>query len=176
MTPLAEAPRSPRRAAAAQGGVRHSPGGEFLALRLGSEEYGIDIQRVQEIRSYEEPTRVANLPEFVKGVLNLRGVIVPIVDLRLKLGCARAKYDSLTAVVVLDIRGRAVGAVVDSVSDMLELHEDQVEPAPALAASLDAAFITGIGAVTSGHAGNTRMLTLLDIEALMGSADLGLSD
>jgi purine-binding chemotaxis protein CheW len=90
--------------------------GEFLTFRLGAEEYGIDILKVQEIRSYEQPTRIANAPAFIKGVVNLRGVIVPIVDLRLKLGCDTAEYNSFTVVIVLNVKGRVVGAVVDSVS------------------------------------------------------------
>ena len=147
-------------------------GGEFLTFRLGAEEYGIDILRVQEIRSYEQPTRIANAPAFLKGVVNLRGVIVPIVDLRLKLGCESAEYNGFTVVIVLNVRGRVVGAVVDSVSDVLELADAQIRPAPALHSSVDAGFITGIGTVGQGDA--QRMLVLMDIEALMGSADMGL--
>ena len=147
-------------------------GGEFLTFRLGGEEYGIDILRVQEIRSYEPPTRIANAPAFVKGVVNLRGVIVPIIDLRLKLGCERAEYNAFTVVVVLNVRNRVVGAVVDSVSDVLELTSDEIRPAPELASSVDASYITGIGAVKAGDA--ERMLILMDIEALMSSADMGL--
>ena len=94
---------------------------EFLTFRLGGEEYGIDILRVQEIRSYEEPTRIANSPAFIKGVVNLRGVIVPVVDLRIKLGCDKVEYNGFTVVIVLNVHGRVVGAVVDSVSDVLEL-------------------------------------------------------
>ena len=146
--------------------------GEFLTFRLGSEEYGIDILRVQEIRSYEQPTRIANTPDFLRGVVNLRGVIVPIVDLRLKLGCASAEYNGFTVVIVLNVRGRVVGAVVDSVSDVLELGKDEIKPAPELNSNIDAAFITGIGTVKSGDV--ERMLILMDIEALMSSADMGL--
>ena len=110
----------------------HGPAsGEYLTFRLGAEEYGIDILKVQEIRSYEPPTRIANAPEFIKGVVNLRGVIVPIVDLRLKLGCPTAEYNSFTVVIVLNVRNRVVGAVVDSVSDVLELNRDAIRPAPA---------------------------------------------
>jgi purine-binding chemotaxis protein CheW len=144
--------------------------GEFLTFRLGAEEYGIDILRVQEIRSYEQPTRIANAPAFIKGVVNLRGVIVPIVDLRLKLGCATAEYNSFTVVIVLNVRGRVVGAVVDSVSDVMELTQDHVKPAPEMNASVDMNFITGIGSV------GDRMLILMDIEQLMSSADMGLMD
>jgi purine-binding chemotaxis protein CheW len=143
--------------------------GEFLTFRLGAEEYGIDILRVQEIRSYEQPTRIANAPAFLKGVVNLRGVIVPIVDLRLKLGCD-GRIQHFTVVIVLNVRGRVVGAVVDSVSDVLELSGDAIRPAPQLNASIDAGFITGIGSVAD------RMLILMDIEALMGSSDMGLID
>jgi len=148
-----------------------APGGEYLTFRLGAEEYGIDILRVQEIRSYEPPTRIANAPNFIKGVVNLRGVIVPIVDLRLKLGCDSAEYNAFTVVIVLTVKGRVVGAVVDSVSDVLELSADALRPAPELSAgSVDTSYITGIGSVAD------RMLILMDIEALMSSADMGLMD
>ena len=151
---------------------RSAQGGEFLTFRLGAEEYGIDILRVQEIRSYEQPTRIANAPSFIKGVVNLRGVIVPIIDLRLKLGCGSAEYNGFTVVIVLNVRGRVVGAVVDSVSDVLELGKEQIKPAPELSSNIDAHFITGIGTAKNGEA--ERMLILMDIEALMSSADMGL--
>jgi len=151
-------------------------GGEFLTFRLGEEEYGIDILRVQEIRSYEQPTRIANAPAFIKGVVNLRGVIVPIIDLRLKLGCEKVEYNHFTVVVVLNVKGRVVGAVVDSVSDVLALTRDQIKPAPEISSNVDASYITGIGAVKSGSGDNERerMLILMDIEALMSSAEMGL--
>ena len=144
-------------------------GGEFLTFRLGAEEYGIDILRVQEIRSYEAPTRIANAPAFIKGVVNLRGVIVPIVDLRVRLGCAQAEYNHFTVVIVLNVKGRVVGAVVDSVSDVLELPAEAIRPAPPMASNgADNASLTGIGSV------GERMLILMDIEALMSSPDMGL--
>ena len=149
-------------------------GGEFLTFRLGEEEYGIDILRVQEIRSYEQPTRIANAPAFIKGVVNLRGVIVPIVDLRMKLGCDSAEYNTFTVVIVLNVKGRVVGAVVDSVSDVLELSRDTIKPAPEMSSAVDAGFITGIGAVKNGD--TERMLILMDIESLMASAEMGLID
>ncbi|HRD86213.1 MAG TPA: chemotaxis protein CheW, partial [Rubrivivax sp.] len=126
------------------------------------------ILRVQEIRSYEAPTRIANAPSFVKGVVNLRGVIVPIIDLRIKLGCESVEYNGFTVVIVLNVRGRVIGAVVDSVSDVLELTKDHIKPAPELNSSIDGSFITGIGSV------GDRMLILMDIEGLMSSADMGL--
>ena len=143
-------------------------GGEFLTFRLGSEEYGIDILKVQEIRSYEPPTRIANAPAFIKGVVNLRGVIVPIVDLRLRLGGESVEYSALTVVIVLNVKGRVVGAVVDSVSDVLELAKDTIKPAPDMASAVDASFITGIGSV------GERLLILMDIEGLMASQEMGL--
>jgi purine-binding chemotaxis protein CheW len=161
-----------RAVAAAAAVPATAQGGEFLTFRLGAEEYGIDILRVQEIRSYEPPTRIANAPSFIKGVVNLRGVIVPIIDLRLKLGCEQVEYNAFTVVVVLNVRGRVVGAVVDSVSDVLELGKDHIKPAPELNSSVDSSFITGIGTIKNGDA--ERMLILMDIEGLMSSADMGL--
>ena len=154
-----------------QAGTASAGTSEFLTFRLGAEEYGIDILRVQEIRSYEEPTRIANAPAFIKGVVNLRGVIVPVVDLRIKLGCEKVEYNGFTVVIVLNVKGRVVGAVVDSVSDVLELARDSMKPAPEMSsASVDTAFVTGIASV------NERMLILMDIEALMSSPDMGLMD
>jgi len=145
---------------------------ELLTFKLGTEEYGIDILKVQEIRSYENPTRIANAPAFIKGVVNLRGVIVPIIDLRMKFGLGEANYDAFTAVIILNVAGRTVGVVVDSVSDVLELKAEQIRPAPEFNGAVDASFITGLGTV---HSGNTeRMLILVDIEQLMSSADMGL--
>ena len=154
---------SERAGKAASGGVQ----GEFLTFRLGSEEYGIDILRVQEIRSYEQPTRIANTPDFLRGVVNLRGVIVPIVDLRLKLGCP-AEFNAFTVVIVLNVKGRVIGAVVDSVSDVCELGGDAIKPAPTMNSQVDLSFITGIANV------GERMLILMDIEALMSASDMGL--
>ena len=146
----------------------HQAGGEYLTFRLGAEEYGIDILRVQEIRSYEEPTRLANAPPFIKGVVNLRGVIVPVVDLRIKLGCATVGYNGFTVVIVLNVHGRVVGAVVDAVSDVMALAGDLIQPAPEMNTTVDTSFITGIASV------GDRMLILMDIAALMSSADMGL--
>jgi purine-binding chemotaxis protein CheW len=145
-------------------------GGEFLTFRLGYEECGIDILKVQETRSYEPPTRIANVPDYVKGVVNLRGVIVPVVDLRLKLSCQSVEYNNFTVVIVLNVRGRVVGAVVDSVSDVLELNADLIKPAPSKSSTVDTQYITGIGSV------NQRMLILMDIERLMISPEMGLVD
>jgi len=141
---------------------------EFLAFKLGAEEYGIDILRVQEIRSYEQPTRLANAPAFVKGVINLRGVIVPIVDMRLKFKLERADYDSFTVVIVLNIGRQVVGMVVDAVSDVITLAPEQMRPVPEFSDTLDSDHLLAIGSV------DQRMLILLDIEKLMASPEMGL--
>ena len=146
--------------------------GEFLTFRLGGEEYGIDILKVQEIRSYEPPTRIANAPAFVKGVVNLRGVIVPIVDMRMRFMLDDVKVDAFTVVIILNVAGRTVGIVVDSVSDVLELRPEQIKPAPEFNGSIDATYITGLGTVKSGD--DERMLILMDIERMMASEEMGL--
>src|SRR5512132_629990 len=98
-----------------------TPASEFLTFRLGDESYGIDILKVQEIRGYETPTAIANAPAFIKGVIDLRGVIVPVLDLRIKFRLDHANYDEFTVVIILNVAGRVVGVVVDSVSDVLTL-------------------------------------------------------
>jgi purine-binding chemotaxis protein CheW len=147
---------------------------EYLSFRLGHEEYGIDILKVQEIRGYEPPTRIANAPHFIKGVVNLRGVIVPIVDMRLRFNMADVKYDSFTVVIILNVAHRTVGMVVDSVSDVLELAPGQIKPAPEFNGAIDAAFITGLGTIK--HGDDERMLILMDIEQMMTSEDMCLID
>jgi purine-binding chemotaxis protein CheW len=141
---------------------------EYLTFRLGKEEYGIDILKVQEIRSYDAVTAIANAPEFIKGVVNLRGTIVPIVDLRIKFNVGDAHYDAFTVVIILNIARRVVGVVVDSVSDVLTLQGGQIKPAPEFATTLNTQYILGLGTV------DERMLILVDIEQLMTGADMAL--
>jgi purine-binding chemotaxis protein CheW len=145
---------------------------EFLTFKLGGEEYGIDILKVQEIRGYEAVTRIANAPAFIKGVVNLRGVIVPIVDLRVKFALGQARYDAFTVVIILNVAGRVVGAVVDSVSDVLQLGPGQIKPAPQFNALLAADYIMGLGTVAGSE--GERLLILVDIERLLSSPDMGL--
>ena len=142
---------------------------EYLTFRLDQEEYGIDILKVQEIRGYEVPTRIANAPSFLKGVVNLRGTIVPIVDMRIKFNCANADYSSFTVVIILNLGTRIVGIVVDSVSDVMELPAGSIIPAPEVDSGLDADCIVGLGSV------GDRMLILLDIGKLMAGSDMALS-
>jgi len=144
-----------------------STGNEFLAFTLGREEYGIDILRVQEIRGYEPVTRIANSPDFIKGVVNLRGTIVPIVDMRIKFNLGTPTYDQFTVVIILNIGGRIMGMVVDSVSDVTTLSQEQVRPAPEMG-TFDSDFLIGLGTL------NERMLILVDIDKLMSSPEMGL--
>ena len=143
---------------------------EYLAFTLGQEEYGIDIQKVSEIRSYEAPTRIASAPGFVKGVINLRGLIVPIVDMRIKFNVGEPTYNQFTVVIILNIGHRVVGMVVDSVSDVTILTPEQVKPAPEITSTLNTEYIVGLGTI------DERMLILIDIDRLMTSADMGLLD
>ena len=142
--------------------------GEFLTFVLGEEEYGVDILRVQEIRSYDAVTRLPDAPDYIKGVINLRGIIVPVIDMRLKFRLARAEYNALTVMIVLSVGGRVVGMVVDSVSDVVRLSGEQVRAVPEIGATIDRQFLTGIGTL------DERMLILLDIERLMVSTEMGL--
>jgi purine-binding chemotaxis protein CheW len=153
------------------GAAADAAGSEFLTFRLGLESYGIEILKVQEIRGYEQPTAIANAPPFIKGVINLRGVIVPILDLRIKFRLAQARYDEFTVVIILNVAGRVVGAVVDSVSDVVTLDPNEIRATPEFAsATFDTKYITGLATV-DGH-----MVILLDIEKLMTGADMALVD
>jgi purine-binding chemotaxis protein CheW len=143
---------------------------EFLTFHLGREEYAIDILKVQEIRGYESVTSIANAPAFIKGVINLRGTIVPIVDLRIKFGLGLVEYTPFTVVIILNVAGRVVGAVVDSVSDVMALAPQQVQPAPDFSSQVGADFILGLGTLED------RMLILVDIERLMLSREMALVD
>jgi purine-binding chemotaxis protein CheW len=145
-------------------------GQEFLVFTLGDEEYGIDILKVQEIRGYDQVTRIANTPSFIKGVTNLRGVIVPIIDLRLKFDQPDVEYNDNTVVIVLNLVQRVVGIVVDGVSDVLSLTQDQIRPAPEFAVTMSTEYMTGLGAL------GERMLILVDIEKLLNSDEMALVD
>ena len=145
-------------------------GQEFLVFTLGDEEYGIDILKVQEIRGYDQVTRIANTPAFIKGVTNLRGVIVPIVDLRVKFSQGDVEYNDNTVVIVLNLGQRVVGIVVDGVSDVLSLTADQIRPAPEFAVTLSTEYLTGLGAL------GERMLILVNIEKLLNSEEMALLD
>ncbi|QJD88787.1 chemotaxis protein CheW [Duganella dendranthematis] len=145
-------------------------GHEYLAFKLGTEEYGIDILKVQEIRGYEAVTRIANAPEFIKGVINLRGIIIPVVDMRIKFHLGDPVYDQFTVVIILNINGRIVGMVVDSVSDVTTLTPEQVKPAPEMGTAFSTDYMIGLGTI------DERMLILVNIDKLMSSPEMGLMD
>ena len=141
---------------------------EFLAYRLGTEEYGIDIQKVQELRSDDAVTAIANAPAYIKGVVNLRGIIVPIIDMRIRFNLGEPIYDQFTVVIILNLGGRIVGMVVDSVSDVITLEASQIRPAPEMGSAVETDYLLGIGTIED------RMLILVDIDRLMASAEVGL--
>jgi purine-binding chemotaxis protein CheW len=145
------------------------PTREYLSFGLGRENYAIDILKVQELRGYDAVTRIANAPEFIKGVVNLRGVIVPIVDLRIKFNLSEPVYNEFTVVIVLNIGKRVIGAVVDSVSDVVKLAESDIHPPPEFG-SFDAKYLVGLATV------GDSMLILLDIEKMLSSAEMALVD
>lgn len=163
----ADASRSSKAAASA---ASHGLSREVLTFKLGPESYALDILRVQEIRGYEEPMRIAGAPGHIKGVVNLRGVIVPIVDMRLRFGLYDAGFDATTVTIVLNIGQRVIGAVVDQVSDVIEIPLAAIQPAPEFSGAVDAQHITGIATLGEGEA--RRMLILLDVETLLGSEGL----
>ena len=143
---------------------------EYLTFTLANESYGIDILKVQEIRGYDSVTRIANTPAFIKGVINLRGVIVPIIDLRIKFNVGEVTYHEFTVVIIINVIGKVVGIVVDGVSDVVELPAHSIKPAPEFGATLDTRYITGLGTL------NDEMLILVDIEKLIGSEELQIID
>ena len=148
---------------------KHSVG-EYLTFMLGSEQYGIDILKVQEIRGYDQVTQIANMPAFIKGVINLRGKIVPIVDFRIKFELGKVTYDEFTVVIILNLDGRVVGIVVDGVSDVRELYEDNMREMPSMMTRIGTDYIIGLATI------GEDMLILLNIEKLMRSDEMELMD
>jgi purine-binding chemotaxis protein CheW len=163
-------PLAPPVAASAPALDDAAPAHEYLTFTLGDEEYAIDIHKVQEIRGYDTVTAIANAPRFIKGVVNLRGTIVPIVDLRIKFGVGRVEYTQFTVVIILNVGGRVVGIVVDSVSDVTALGAEALRPAPGFSSQVGADFILGLGTL------DERMLIVVDIERLMLAPEMGLTD
>jgi purine-binding chemotaxis protein CheW len=147
---------------------KENAGHEYLIFRLGNEEYGIEILKVQEIRGYDRVTRIANSPDFIAGVTNLRGVIVPIVDLRVKFQMQNADFDENTVVIVLNLGDRVVGMVVDGVSDVLSLDPTLIKPSPDFSVTLATKYLLGLGTLEE------RMLILVDIKKLLNSEEMEL--
>ena len=143
---------------------------EFLSFVLGEEQYALDIMAVKEIRGYEPVTKIANAPPFIKGVLNLRGDIVPIVDLRIKFNVGEASYDEFTIVIMLNVCNRIVGIVVDAVSDVIKLSSDDIKPPPEFGVAFDTKFLHGLAEVQDS------MVIIVNIESLISSDSLALFD
>lgn len=148
--------------------VDNSMSNEYLSFVLGDESYGIEILKVQEIRGYDSVTKIANTPSFIKGVVNLRGLIVPIVDLRIKFNLGDVSYNALTVVIILNLGGRVVGMVVDGVSDVMQLQAHQIRNVPEIVANIDTKYITGLATL------DEKMFILIDIEQLMNSQEMEL--
>jgi purine-binding chemotaxis protein CheW len=141
---------------------------EVLVFVLGKEEYGVDILKVQEIRSYEKVTTLPAAPDYLKGIMNLRGIIVPVIDLRVKFGLPDPAYDAFTVVVILRIAARVIGMVVDGVSDVIQLAPGDVKAAPQLGSVVDGTYLAGLATQ------NERMILLLDIEKFLSSGEMNL--
>jgi purine-binding chemotaxis protein CheW len=141
-------------------------GNQFLTFTLGSEEYGVEILKVQEIKGYSAITPIPNTPAHIKGVMNLRGTVVPIVDLRKKFSLKEVEYDKFAVIVVVQVRGRVMGLIVDAVSDVLNISEEEIQATPDFGAQVDTRFISGMTRA------NERLIVLLDIEKVLGGEEL----
>ncbi len=151
----------------ARSGVREATR-EVLVFILGAEEFGVDILKVQEIRGFEKVTPIPAAPPYLKGIVNLRGVIVPVIDLRLKFAMAEARYDATTVMIVLRLAGRVIGIVVDAVSDVVRLAPSEIKAAPQLGSVVDSTYLAGLATQ------DERMILLLDIEKFLSSNELNL--
>lgn len=140
--------------------------GQYLTFSLGDEEYGIEILRVQEIKGYSAVTSIPNTPRYIKGVMNLRGTVVPVLDLRLKLGMPDAEYNRFTVVIMVTVGARVVGLVVDAVSDVFDVAAADVVPAPEMGAGVDTSFLTGMAK------SEERLISLLAIDRIVGLGEV----
>lgn len=147
---------------------------QYLTFMLAGEEYGVDILRVQEIKGWDNATRIPNTPEYVQGVINLRGTIVPIIDLRMRFGLEKLEYGPTTVVVVLkvesDVKNRTMGIVVDGVSDVYSVTGDELKPTPDFGDDVNAEFVKGLATI------DEKMVIMLDIDKLLNSHELSVLD
>jgi purine-binding chemotaxis protein CheW len=151
-----------------EGMASAAAGRQFLTCMLGSEEFGFDLLKVQEIRGYTAVTPIPNSAPHVRGVMNLRGAVVPVIGLREKFGMPTVDYDKFTVIVVVSVGSKVIGLVVDAVSDVLSVEPGAIEPPPDLGSQLDTSYITGLAKTAS------RLLILVDLEQMLGSAQPGL--
>lgn len=150
--------------------ISSGAGDQYVILSLENEEYAVEVQNVQEIIGYQGFTKVPNVPPFVKGVLNLRGLAVPVVDLRRKLNIEPKEYDNLTAILIIEVQERVVGIIVDGVSDVANLNPEDIQDTPDFSSGIHVDFIKGIGRK------DERLLIILDIDGILSSKELELLD
>jgi len=147
---------------------------QFLTFMLAGEEYGVDILRVQEIKGWDAVTTIPNTPEYLRGVINLRGTIVPIIDMRIRFGIDKLDYGPLTVVIVLKVdsgeRNRVIGIVVDGVSDVYNVPEEEIKPSPDFGSAVDTEFVRGLATIED------KMVIVLDIDQMFNSGDLEIMD
>ncbi len=149
--------------------VAHDPSEQYLTFYIEDEIYGVDILSVQEIRGWEPATEIPNSPEYIKGVINLRGTVVPITDLRCRFGIKQFEYSGVTVVIIIKVPSgkseKIMGIVVDAVSDVSNFSKNDIHPAPELSENKKSAFVKGLGSAEN------KMVILLDINKLMGASD-----
>jgi purine-binding chemotaxis protein CheW len=139
---------------------------QFLTFSLGQEEYGIELLKVQEIKGYSAITPIPNTPPYIKGVMNLRGAVIPIVDLRIRFGMEAIQYTQFNVIIVINVGAKVMGLLVDAVSDVLNVAPEDIRPAPDFGAHADTRFISGMASV------GDKVAVLLDIDTLLSDADL----
>lgn len=140
--------------------------GQFVTFSVGDEEYGVEILRVQEIIGYQGFTKIPNVPSFVKGVINLRGSVVPVIDLRLKFNMAEKDYDKFTVILILEVKDRVIGIIVDAVSDVVSLLESEIQPTPDFSSGIRADFISAMGRK------DDKLIIILDVDKVLSEGDL----
>ena len=148
----------------------HERAGKYLTFVLDQEEYGIEILKVREIIGLIDVTPVPQVPHYIKGVINLRGKVIPVADLRLKFGMEEKEYTEETCIIVLDVRGKLMGALVDTVSEVLDIGGEEIEPTPDFGTRLDTDYILGMGKI------GDKVKILLDIDKVLSEDDLSAID
>ncbi len=143
---------------------------QYLTVNIAEEEYGIDILSVREIRGWSSVTRIPQAPHYVLGVLNLRGAIVPVLDLRLRFGLSREEYNATTVTVIVTVAGRLFGIVVDAVSDVLDIENAQLRQVPDMGTAVDTEYLKGLTSI------GERMILLLDTDKLLQPQDVQILD
>lgn len=152
------------------GGAETADSTQYLTFKLHQEEYGVEILKVQEIKGFTQVTPVPNTPAYVRGVINLRGTVVPVLDLRARFRMESADYNQFTVIIVVNLHDRIVGLVVDAVSDVLNFRHDDVEPTPDFGVGVDTSFITGLAKVEE------RLVLLLNLECLVTDAEVATAE